>query len=156
MSIREYQEGSRVATKTAQLLTYAGTLPFIFTAAYPTALVNGAKIITISNTYAVAIISFICGIHWSLYMATHKQKELIFLVISNIVTLLALALLVFTSPMTACAGFLAIFASLLAIDSYAAKAEKMSKSFLRLRKNATLIVILSLLVLLLRQQASIT
>lgn len=135
----------------AALLTYAGTLPFVFAALHPEAVIGGIGAPTIASAYAVAIISFISGIHWALQLVEKMPRGAGFLVFSNITTLAALSFYLFAPAAVAVSGYIALFLVLLAVDRLALGAEAAPAWFYRLRRNATWIVVLSLAILLWRQ-----
>jgi hypothetical protein len=132
------------------ILTYAGTIPFIIAALYPEGMIRNISAITIVSSYAAAIISFISGIHWSLYMTENKPERSTFLIITNIITLSGLALLLFATSVIAIGGYLGLFSSLLVVDAHAARSGAISNHFRRLRLITTVIVCISLTTLLLR------
>ena len=76
--------------RTAQLLTYAGTLPLIIAAVE---LVVGrlqpGDILWMASTYSAIIISLLAGIHWACYLFFSERCPRNLLLTSNALALLA-------------------------------------------------------------------
>lgn len=135
--------------RTAQLLTYAGTLPLVIAAVE---LVFGrlpsSDVFWVVSTYSAIIISFLAGIHWACYLFFAQRCPRNLLFTSNIVALLAwLSLLVHQQPWQLLLQILCFF-YLLTLDYKLEKAALLPKWFYTLRRNATVIVVLSLSIIM--------
>lgn len=75
--------------KLAKILTYSGTLSLIVSVLltqFPLSVIDARGI---ASAYSVIIISFLCGIHWAVYLFFAEKCPSNPLLISNAVTLLA-------------------------------------------------------------------
>ena len=130
-------------TKHAQILTYAGILPFvscavlgIYTDQLGSLDLNHALI-----TYGAVIASFIAGIHWGVYLL--KDASLNLFLHSNIAALIAwIPALLMVSGSALILIFCFIY--LLFLDRRLFKNNILDNWFMRLRFNATIIVVISL------------
>lgn len=140
---------------TANTLTYSGTLPLIgsvvllhFPMIVPTALsITGLEAALIASTYSAVIISFLCGIHWAAYLFFTDRCPRHLLIISNMVALLAWVSLLLGHPLAAALLQAACFVFLLGLDVSLRDAGIYTEWFFRLRRNATLIVVICLLLI---------
>jgi hypothetical protein len=139
----------------ANTLTYSGTLPLIgsvillyfptmIAPALPMAGLDGA---VIASTYSAVIISFLCGIHWAAYLFFADRSPRNLLIISNIVALLAWVSLLLANQLAAALLQAACFVFLLGLDVRLRDAGIYTERFFRLRRNATLIVVICLLLI---------
>jgi len=131
----------------ANALTYSGTLPLIgsvITLYFPVAGLDGALI---ASTYSAVIISFLCGIHWATYLFFAERCPRNLLITSNIVALLAWVSLQATNQLITTVLQALCFLYLFALDSKLRDAGILADWFYRLRRNATIIVVLCLLVI---------
>lgn len=135
----------------AKVLTYAGTLPFL---GVVLASLSGLDLMGFDPkhvilSYGAVIISFICGIHWGLYL--YREAPLNLFIHSNVVTLIAwFALLLGLSkwqPFSNIAPWLLIgcFIYLLWVDRLLFRKDLHENWFMTLRTHATLIVSVALL-----------
>lgn len=127
----------------AQVLTYAGTLPFLGAVAasivHPDFL--GLNYEHIVLTYGAVIASFIAGIHWGTYL--FKDAPINLFVHSNIATLLAWFAVVANLPGSA--GILIIcFFYLLFIDKQLSNAGIIEDWYMRMRLIASVVVMFAL------------
>lgn len=127
----------------AQLLTYAGILPFlgvvIMSIIKPDFLGLNYNYITL--TYGAVIASFISGIHWGVYL--FKDTHMNLFIHSNIVALLAWFAVV--TDISISEGILiACFFYLLCIDVKLEKIGVLDPWYLRMRLNASAAVIMAL------------
>lgn len=127
----------------AQILTYAGTLPFLATGIVPWFAPNifGLDFTMTALAYSAIIASFIAGIHWGFYM--HKDAPMNLFIHSNIVALSAWLGLIIT-PLFGFFLLALCFLYLLFIDIKLFKSNIIEPWFIRLRLHATGIVILAL------------
>lgn len=128
----------------AQILTYAGALPFI-----------GATFASIFHldfldlnypymviTYGVVIVSFISGIHWGVYL--FKDAPINLFIHSNVITLIAWMMIVFSSPYSPF-GLIFCLVYLLQIDRRLGAAGILEEWYVQMRMIISGIVITSLL-----------
>ena len=127
----------------AQILTYAGTLPFLaacLLAAYAPDFL-GLNYDQLILTYGAIIASFIAGTHWGLYL--YKDAPVNLFVHSNIIALLAWVALLAAIPGSS--GLLIIaFVYLLFMDKQMALAGLIEPWYMRMRIVATAIVNIAL------------
>jgi len=137
--------------KIAKALTYSGTLPLIgsvillyFPTLLPMAGLDGAFI---ASTYSAVIISFLCGIHWAacLFFTDRCPRNL--LVTSNVVALLAWVSLLATQQLAITLLHIFCFVYLFGLDMKLRSAGIHAEWFFRLRRNASIIVVICLLLI---------
>jgi hypothetical protein len=131
----------------AKWLAYAGTLPVLAgvgLAIFPMAALDGFQI---ARTYSAIIIAFLSGLHWASYFFLSDKCPLNLLVTSNVAALLAWSSLFI--PQVEVAIYLQIlcFLGLLLLDKKLFEAAVLPEWFYHLRRNATFIVVLSLVAL---------
>ncbi|MBU2099146.1 MAG: DUF3429 domain-containing protein [Gammaproteobacteria bacterium] len=136
----------------ANTLTYSGTLPLIGSVILLVVPMAGLDAALIASTYSAVIISFLCGIHWAAYLFFADRCPRNLLMTSNMVALLAWgSLLAANYVMINQMGTLLLqalcFLYLLVLDWQLHKAGVLADWFIRLRRNATLIVVMCLLIL---------
>jgi hypothetical protein len=134
-------------TKLTKLLTYSGTLPLVICAIAIKSPLESIDWSFIASAYSALIISFLCGMHWSIHFFVTKKCPQNLLLTSNATTLLAwLTLLIYPSSI---AFFLQIvcFLYLLNIDHKLHNANILPSWFYNLRCNASFIVVLSLIII---------
>lgn len=133
----------------AQWLTYAGTLPLVIAAVEMVAgRIPSDDAAWIASTYSAIILSFLAGIHWACYLFFAQACPRNLLITSNAVALLAwLSLLAQHQPWSV---LLQIFCFLymLALDYKLQHAAILPQWFYVLRRNATIIVVLLLCIIL--------
>ena len=131
----------------AKILTYSGTLPLIASAVCIYFSVNGFDTALIARTYSAIIISFLCGIHWAVYLCFAEKCPRNLMITSNVVALLAWASLLATKPPVAITSQALGFLYLLTLDLKLLDAGILPHWFYSLRRNATIIVVLCLAVI---------
>jgi len=128
------------------LLPYAGTLPFVCAALSRvislSAFITAAEITHIILLYSLAILSFMAGVHWGQYVAG-RRSTIKLLISSNVITLAGWFGSFYLSPQSAELLFIALFALLYLIDGGLG----LDTAYLQMRRNVTLIVCASLLVI---------
>jgi len=130
--------------KLIYLLTYSGGIPFIIYAInsifdYPK---NYDQIISSSiDIYSLLIISFISGSHWGQSLNTDNKVNV--LILSNVIVLGIWFAYIFQFYFKSI--FLIAFTILLWIDYAYLLTEKINRWYLELRRNISLIVLLSLI-----------
>lgn len=134
--------------KLAKWLTYAGTLPVlagVLLAYMPIADIDGNQI---AKTYSAIIIAFLCGLHWANYFFFSDKCPSNLLIASNVVALLAWVSLLMAHTKIAICLQIACFVYLLVLDKRLQHAGVLPEWFYHLRRNATIIVVCSLVALL--------
>lgn len=127
----------------AQILTYAGTLPFLAAVSIPLVQPQlfGLDYGHVILTYGAIIASFIAGTHWGIYL--FRDTPLNLFIHSNIAALLAWFAVVSAIPGSA--GTLIIcFVYMLFVDKQLSNAGVHEDWYMRMRIIASLIVILAL------------
>jgi hypothetical protein len=135
---------------TAKLLTYVGTLPLVIAAVE---LVVGrlqpSDVVWMASTYSAIILSFLAGIHWACYLFFAQTCPRNLLLTSNAVALLAwLSLLVPQHQPWQILLQILCFLYVLTLDCKLHKAEILPTWFYILRRNATVIVVLSISIIM--------
>lgn len=134
-------------TQLAQILTYAGTLPLVTCVALSFAPITGFDNHLFASTYSAIIISFLCGMHWAIFLYFAEKCPQNLLATSNVVALLAWgSLLVIHREFTYIFQALC-FVFLFMLDFKLNDAGVLPEWFYPLRRNATIIVVLSLVAL---------
>jgi hypothetical protein len=139
----------------ANMLTYSGTLPLIgsavllyFPMMVPTALpMAGLDAALIASAYSAVIISFLCGIHWAAYLFFADRCPRHLLIISNVIALLAWLSLLLGNQLATTLLQAGCFVFLLAMDVKLRNAGIHAEWFFRLRRNATIIVVICLVLI---------
>lgn len=123
----------------ATILTYAGTIPFIFIAILSTFKpdVLGVSSALLLMSYGAVIVSFISGTHWSIYLL--KDIPINLFIRSNIITLFAWISVILLNTFS---PFILIICLLylLYIDQKLEKINITSDWYLQMRMIATIIV----------------
>ena len=103
-----------------KILAYLGAIPFIACAIIIWMGLMGlpflGKTLSISTTYGLAIVSFLCGIHWGTYIYNKSKVPFNLFVTSNIITLVGWFTFVLGSPQFMIIVLVLSFLSLLFID----------------------------------------
>jgi hypothetical protein len=129
----------------AKILTYSGTLPLIacfFLQVFP---VSGFDGNLIAKAYGAIIISFLCGIHWATYLFFAEKCPRNLLLTSNLVSLLAWSSLLILNQQIVTLLQVLCFVYLLILDLKLRAAGILPGWFYTLRRNATVIVVSSLI-----------
>lgn len=142
------------AIRLAQLLTYLGTLPFLYGALVSLGLAPWLAILPFSVTdallgYGVVILSFIAGIHWGLALnqqSSSSSQALAFrlLAMSNVIALWAWLMWLWPTTGFSFWGLAIGFGVMLSLDWYWLALQKSTPWFWRLRWQASAIAMLSL------------
>ncbi len=128
----------------AGILTYSGTLPLVGCVVLLFAPIAGVDGKLVAIAYAAVILSFLCGIHWALFLFFSEKCPNNLLITSNMVALLAWASLLVTDHELALAFQGLCFLALFALDFKLRNAGVLPEWFYHLRRNATIIVVLCL------------
>lgn len=128
----------------ARMLTYLGTLPLVGCVALIFAPITGLDSAVVASAYAAVIVSFLCGIHWAVFLFFSEKSPTNLLVTSNIVALVAWGSLLVNNHAIAfvlqCLCFLTVFM----LDFKLHRAGILPEWFYSLRRNATVIVVICL------------
>jgi len=134
----------------AKILTYSGTLPLMVCAALMIMLQAGIisqKGIApsfIAHAYSAVIISFLCGIHWAIYLFFSEKCPRNLLMTSNIIALIVWVSLIIQSYKASVLLQPFCFLYVLMLDRTLRDAGILPEWFYHLRRNATIIVVLCL------------
>jgi hypothetical protein len=132
----------------AAILTYSGTLPFLACVAAAYMALTYVDMYFVTLAYGAVILSFISGIHWGVFLFKEEQSPRNLFITSNITASLAwFTLLLYPNPLAFLIQVLS-FVYLYALDYSLWKKDIIDDGFYRLRRNATMIVTFSLLVLM--------
>lgn len=134
-------------------LTYAGLIPFLVSAFVlgwgGDAPVGLEFFETVLMSYSLAIISFLCGVHWGVALLFPEKTPLNLFVLSNV-----LVVAVWLCFLLDCAGLFyllaaLVFAMLLWVDAKLFRCSVLNRVYYQLRKQVTAIVVACLLISLL-------
>jgi hypothetical protein len=133
----------------AIILTYSGTLPLIACAVLSFLPQPEIDVMMFARTYSAIIVSFLCGIHWAVYLFFAEKCSRNLLITSNLVALIVWLLLLSTNSLLTTMLQIVCFLYLLTLDLRLHNAGLLPEWFYRLRRNATVIVVLCLCMLML-------
>ena len=134
------------------LLTYAGVLPFVGSAAMPfmglQELWNLGTYDHIAASYGLAIVCFLCGAHWGTYLYHRSTAVDNLFITSNVIVVACwFAFLMAAKAITLFVLILALMC-LLFIDYRLLKVGLLTDFYFRMRTNATVIAVVSLAVII--------
>jgi hypothetical protein len=133
----------------AKLLTYAGTLPLVIAAVeLAFGRLQASDAVWVASTYSAIIISFLAGIHWACYLFFAHACPRNLLLTSNAVALLAWLSLLAEQPPWALLLQIFCFLYVLILDYKLREAAILAPWFYVLRRNATVIVVVSLSIIM--------
>jgi hypothetical protein len=130
---------------TAQILTYSGILPFLLLSIAIVAKIQGFEYVYALRAYGTLIVSFLCGIHWAVYLFFSDKCPRNLFIYSNAIVLCAYGCLLFSSYKTNYFILALCFAFLLYCDHELVKKQILPRWFFSLRCIATLAVLVILL-----------
>jgi hypothetical protein len=128
-------------------LTYAGTLPLLACAILAFVPNVPIDVNHIALCYGAVIVSFLAGIHWVLYLLSDGRCRRNLLLTSNLLALAAWTALLIPQQGVALGLLGVCFLVLLKLDTELTASGYHPKWYNRLRINATMVVILSLVAL---------
>ena len=139
-------------TRIYSLLTYAGALPFIACALLPLIGVSSIKLIGsvdyIAAVYALAIVSFMAGVHWGMALYPQRTEWPVNLFLSsNAVTIMAWLAFLTTTPKITLIICILAFLYLLWVDYRLYSLNLLTAHYLQTRRNVTALVVISLLLM---------
>jgi len=134
------------------ILTYAGTLPFISCAILPYANLPNLPFLgsfdRIAAVYALVIVSFMAGTHWGNYLVMEDESPINLFLSSNVVAIVAWLVFLSTGIEATLWVSVIAFLFLLWVDHKLFKANLITRYYFIIRCNATVIVVVSLLITL--------
>ncbi len=140
----------------AQILTYSGTFPLILCCIGLYFNVDFIDLKRIASTYAILIISFLSGLHWATYLFFSEKCPQNLLITSNVIALLAWGSFYIAQHTLAFSLQLACFLCILILDSNLKNAGVLPLWFYKLRRNATLILSLVFIIIILKMHGKIS
>jgi hypothetical protein len=134
------------------ILTYAGMLPFIGCALMPLVglqeLWNLGSYDYIAASYGLAIVCFLCGVHWGTYLYNRATAPDNLFITSNVIVVACwFAFLMAAQAVTLFVLVLA-FLCLLFIDYRLLKVGQLTDYYFRMRATATVIAVLALVIII--------
>ena len=139
-------------TKLYTALALAGTVPFIAGALLPLLGYDSLPLLGpldhLVASYGLAIVCFLAGAHWGTYLSGRSADSLNLFVISNAIFLAVWFAYVGAGVQTAIGVQISAFLTLLFIDLRLKTGDVISAMYLRVRTVATVIAVLSLLVVI--------
>ncbi len=139
-------------TRIYTALALAGTIPFIAGALLPVlghdALPFLGSLDQLLASYGLAIVCFLAGAHWGTYLSGRCAESLNLFVISNAIFLAVWFAYVGTNVKTAIGVQIFAFVALLLTDRRLRIDDVISAVYFRVRSTATLIAIVSLLIVI--------
>jgi hypothetical protein len=131
----------------AKRLTYSGTLPLLSCTLGFYSTCTGINFQAAAITYAMLIIAFLSGIHWAIYLSSAKKCPSNLFLSSNAITLLAYTTFFIPQPAINLGLDLICFWALLYYEKTLCALNILPLWYYRLRRNATVIVSLLLIIL---------
>lgn len=139
-------------SKTYTALALAGTIPFVAGALLPligySALPYVGSLDTVVASYGLAIVCFLAGTHWGIFLSGPSAGSLNLFIVSNVIFLAAWFAYVGGSIRQAVAVQLLAFIVLLLIDQRLRARSVTTDSYFRVRAVATAVAIVSLAIVL--------
>ena len=139
-------------TRIYTALALAGTIPFIAAALLPLlghdALPYVGPLDEMVASYGLAIVCFLAGAHWGTYLSGRSADSLNLFVISNVIFLAVWFAYLGASIKSAIGIQIFAFLTLLFIDMRLRSHDVISATYLRVRTVATLIAVVSLLIVI--------
>lgn len=131
--------------KLAKVLTYSGTIPLLACVGLIFSPIAGVDNRLAATTYAAIIASFLCGIHWAIFLFFSEKCAYNLLITSNVLALLAWSSLLISFQEIAFIIQALCFLILLLLDFQLRNTGVLPEWFYHLRRNATIIVVSSLI-----------
>lgn len=130
----------------ARILTYLGIMPFLFLGMAVALRASGLDYSLALFSYGAVIISFLCGIHWAVFLFFSQKCSRNLLLHSNALTLLGWLSVLLVRPHLTISLQILIFMYLLFLDLELYRNKIFPSWFFQLRLNATLIVVFLLVI----------
>jgi hypothetical protein len=129
-----------------------GALPFVFGCLLLVLGVDRLPIVgstvELLRSYTLAIVVFMCGIHWGQYVQDTRARDLNLLLLSNALTVICWLTFLVASFLIYLVIGIAIFLILLWVDYRLHKAGRIADAYFRMRLIVTVVVCLSLALVL--------
>jgi hypothetical protein len=139
-------------SKTYTALALAGTLPFMACALLPLlgydSIGRLGPLDEVVASYGLAIVCFLAGSHWGIFLSGRSADSLNLFIISNIIFLAAWFAYIGAGVKLAIGTQILVFVTLLFIDLRLKQNLVISSVYFRVRSVATLIAVVSLLTVL--------
>jgi hypothetical protein len=139
-------------SRTYTALALAGTIPFVAGALLPLlgheALPYLGPLDRMVASYGLAIVCFLAGAHWGIYLSGRSADSLNLFIISNVIFLAVWFAFIGAGMKLALAVQVLAFLTLLFIDLRLHHSAVISVAYLRVRGVATLIAVISLLIVI--------
>ncbi len=134
------------------ILAYTGIVPFVAAAALSALRVTSVTLIgtpaELALSYGLAIICFLAGAHWATYIFRQDSVPTNLFITSNVVVLAVWIPYLIASTTWALTMQILAFAYLLYIDFGLLRLQLLDKHYLRMRKVATSVAIVSLAIVM--------
>ncbi len=132
-----------------ELLTIAGAIPFYGVAlllTFPSLMpVSKMAILFFFKVYSAVILSFVAGAHWAFAGSNPEIETPRFLAATNVITLSAVAMVMFFPDLLAVFAITAFILVLLYFDGVLVKHRLITKHYFGLRRLVTFLVVIALL-----------
>lgn len=124
-----------------KILTFGGALPFVIGTILTLSKASWIDPLHLVQTYSGIIISFLCGIHWAVYLFYSEMCPRNLLLTSNFVALCAWITLLCCQPAVWITTQILCFSYLLILDKTLVQTMVLPVWFYQVRRDATFIVI---------------
>ena len=132
-------------------LAFAGVLPFVACALLPLAGVTSVapfgSLDQLANSYGLAIVCFLAGIHWATQVLREGETPFNLMVVSNVVFLATWFMFILASTRWSLATQVVALVTLLLIDRRLEKVSVITSDYLRTRTIATVVASAALLMI---------
>lgn len=132
----------------AKMLAFSGLIPFVAGALAHVSDYAAGSLQPMVLTYATVIISFLCGMHWGIFLSQAAATRLNLLLTSNLIVLLVWVSHLMFTPAWQILVQISCFSLLLLVDRKLAAEGVIERWFYQLRKQVSLLVLVCLLILL--------
>lgn len=136
-------------------LAFAGATPFLACALLPLIGIDTIEPLgaldTLASSYSLAIICFLAGTHWAIYLLKHADIRFNLFISSNIVFLAVWISFVVGDLALALVSQVVAFLYLLFVDYRLLGISVISNAYLKVRSLATALAVVSLLIILISQ-----
>ena len=133
------------------MLAFAGVLPFVACALLPfagvTVVAPFGSLDQVANSYGLAIVCFLAGIHWATQVLRAGATPFNLMVVSNVVFLATWFMFILASTQWSLVTQVAALVTLLLIDMRLEKTSVITSNYLRTRIIATVLASAALLLI---------
>lgn len=138
-------------SKIYPLLAYAGAIPFVLCAIAPGLGIGDlgriGSVEFVAASYGLAIVSFMAGVLWGVYLIGEKPVPANLFFISNAITIAAWFAFLLAPPTVALGVMALLFLYLLRVDARLTRTGVLDDRYFRTRRNVTLVVVLALVLI---------